>query len=238
MLEAFGLTDQGCVRSNNEDYFIADPESGIFILADGMGGANAGECAARLGAERLYEAFLRPHLSPGLDGIESAFLEANRAVRQAAQDNPEHEGMGTTLVALRIMPGSAIQVGSVGDSRAYLSSPEGLLLVTRDQTWVAEVGERLGLDENALRKHPMRHVLTMAIGTTDQLRVQCQQFEWRESQLLMLSSDGLHGIVSEDFLQETLNAEKNLEEKAHYLVDGAKSEGGPDNITVVLIRAT
>ncbi len=238
MLEAFGLSDQGCVRANNEDYFISDPEAGIFILADGMGGANAGEYASRLSAERLYESFLMPHLSSELDGMESAFAEANRTVRQAARDNPDYEGMGTTLVTARILSSSSIQVGSVGDSRAYFSSPAGLRLITRDQTWVAEVGERLGLDEQALRSHPMRHVLTMAVGTTDHLRVQSHQLEWPEGHLLMLSSDGLHGVVSEDFLRQTLNSEKNLEEKAHYLVDAAKSEGGPDNITLVLIRST
>lgn len=235
MLEAFGLTDQGCVRSNNEDYFIVDRESGIFVLADGMGGAKAGEYASRLSAERLYESLLRPHHSPAVDGLESAFQEANQAVREAARENPEYDGMGTTLVAVRVSE-TAVQVASVGDSRAYLSSPQMLSPITRDQTWVAEVGQRLGLDEQALRNHPMRHVLTMAVGTTDQLRVQAHEVPWTSGDHLLLSSDGLHGVLTEDFLQQTLICEKNLEEKAHYLVDAAKSAGGPDNITVVLVR--
>lgn len=235
MFEAFGLTDQGCVRSNNEDYFIVDRESGIFILADGMGGAKAGELASRLSSEHLYQALLQSPVPPTLADLESAFLEANQAVRDAARDAPELEGMGTTLVAIRIVE-RHVQVASVGDSRAYFSSPSLLSLITRDQTWVAEVGQRLGLDDEALRNHPMRHVLTMAVGTTDRLKVQAQEVECGRGDYLMLSSDGLHGILTDDFLQQTLNSEKNLEEKAHYLVDAAKSEGGPDNITVVLIR--
>lgn len=235
MLEAFGLTDQGCVRANNEDYFIVDRESGIFVLADGMGGAKAGEYASRLSSERLYESLLRPHLPPSLDTLEFAFAEANEAVREAARGNPEFEGMGTTLVAARISENGA-QVASVGDSRAYLSSPQSLSPLTRDQTWVAEVGQRLGLDDQALRNHPMRHVLTMAVGTTDQLRVQAHEVAWATGDHLLLCSDGLHGVLSEDFLQQTLICEKNLEEKAHYLVDAAKNAGGPDNITLVLVR--
>lgn len=236
MLEAFGLTDQGCVRSSNEDYFIADPARGIFILADGMGGANAGEYASRISAERLYESLVRAQSDNQNDGVESAFLEANEAVRQAARDNPEYQGMGTTLVAVRALPDLQLQIGSVGDSRVYLASRDNFSLVTQDQTWVAEVGTRLGLDEVALKKHPMRHVLTMAVGTTDQLRVQCHQIEPRAGDQILLCSDGLHGVLSEDFLRNALNSAKNLEEKAHYLVDAAKNEGGPDNITLVLIR--
>ena len=145
MLEAFGLSDPGCVRSNNEDYFISDSESGIFILADGMGGANAGECASRLSAETIYEYLLHTANADGLNLLEQGFVEANRAVREAARSNPELTGMGTTLVVARDLGEARMEIGSVGDSRAYLCS-EGLLSVlTQDQTWVAEVGARLGL---------------------------------------------------------------------------------------------
>src|SRR5579884_1009127 len=98
MVEAFGLSDPGCVRTNNEDYFISDTESGIFILADGMGGANAGECASHIGAERLYEVLLGLRAKNGASQLQSAFDEANQAVRQAAETHPELNGMGTTLL--------------------------------------------------------------------------------------------------------------------------------------------
>jgi serine/threonine protein phosphatase PrpC len=237
MIEAFGLSDPGCVRRNNEDYFISDPESGVFILADGMGGANGGEHASRISAEVSYE-FLQ-HL-PGartLETLEQGFVEANAAVRQAAVANPELEGMGTTLVAAREVGDGLFQIGSVGDSRAYHFSANGLSVLTRDQTWIAEVGSGLGLSEESLKKHPYRHVLTMAVGSTDEIRIPSQELHIQPGDQILLCSDGLHGVVDKDFLEKALNSPKSLPEKCHYLVEAAKSAGGPDNITVVLIQA-
>lgn len=235
MLAAFGLSDRGCLRPNNEDYFIADSDAGIFILADGMGGANAGEYASELSAETLYES-LRTAPRDGIETLEAAFREANRAVREAVKQNPELDGMGTTLLAARDAGGSQMQVGSVGDSRAYLCSNGELRRVTEDQTWIAEVGTQLGLSEEALKKHPMRHVLTMAVGTAEHLRVWCNTVQLDAGDQLLLCSDGLHAVVSENILKSTLDSEKTLPEKCHYLVEAAKAEGGPDNVTVVLIQ--
>jgi PPM family protein phosphatase len=237
MLEGFGLSDPGCVRKNNEDYFICDAESGVFILADGMGGANGGEHASRIGAEVLYE-FLR-HLpgAPDIRTLEQGFLEANAAVRGTAQGNPELQGMGTTLVAARQVGHCHFQIGSVGDSRAYHHSGGEIAVLTRDQTWVAEVGTGLGLSEESLRKHPYRHVLTMAIGSSDEIRIPSHELYIRPGDQILLCSDGLHGVVEKSILQEVLNSPKSIPEKCHYLVEAARKAGGPDNITVVLIRA-
>ncbi len=234
MLEAFGLSDPGCVRPNNEDYFISDSESGIFILADGMGGANAGECASHLGAERLYEMLLKPPASDG--ALQQAFQEANTAVRQAAQNNPDLDGMGSTLLVARKLANSNFEIGSVGDSRAYLISGGRLTRVTEDQTWVAEIGTQLGLTDEVLKKHPMRHVLTMAIGSTDELRVFSRVVQLAAGDQLLLCSDGLHGVLNEKLLTETLESEKTLPDKCHYLIEAAKNAGGPDNVTVLLIQ--
>jgi serine/threonine protein phosphatase PrpC len=236
MLEAFGLSDPGCVRSNNEDYFINDPERGIFILADGMGGANAGEYASHLSAEVLYEFLLRAPQRDGEDTLQQAFMEANWCVRQAAKTNPELEGMGTTLLVARDLGDNKLQVASVGDSRAYLHSRDGLSLVTQDQTWVAEVGPRIGLTDEALRNHPMRHVLTMAVGSAEELRIQSQVVHLDTGDQILLCSDGLHGVLNENLLRDALDSEKSLPEKCHYLIDAAKENGGPDNVTVVLIQ--
>jgi protein phosphatase len=238
MLEAFGLSDPGCVRINNEDYFINDPEHGIFILADGMGGANAGEYASHLSAEVLYEFLLRAPETDGVDLLEQAFLEANWFVRQAAKSNSELEGMGTTLLVARNLGEDKLQVASVGDSRAYKLSRHSLDLITQDQTWVAEVGVRLGLTDEALKNHPMRHVLTMAVGSAEELRVQSQVVDMAMGDQVLLCSDGLHGVLTEKLLIETLDSEKSLPEKCHYLIDAAKQKGGPDNVTVVLIQLT
>lgn len=235
MLEAFGASDPGCVRSNNEDYFISDTESGIFILADGMGGATAGERASYLSAETIYEHLLGA-AQDGVGVLEEGFQEANRAVRAEAEEKPELEGMGTTLLVARRLQDDRVEIASVGDSRAYLVSKGKLSLITEDQTWVAEVGSRLGLSEEALKKHPMRHVLTMAVGTGEQLRIFTRIVQMDPWDQILLCSDGLHGVVGEETLADALDSEKSLPEKAHYLIEAAKTAGGPDNVTVVLIQ--
>lgn len=237
MLEAFGLSDPGCVRSKNEDYFISDCEAGVFILADGMGGANAGDYAARLSAEKIYKFLVDPVHRNGNETLEQAFEQTNAIVRETAKDNPALDGMGTTLVVARKVDGDHFQIGSVGDSRAYLLSHKHLSLITQDQTWVAEVGSQLGLSDEAIKKHPMRHVLTMAVGTSDELRMSLCVVEVAKGDQLLLCSDGLHGVVQEQNLIETLESAKTLPEKCHYLIEAAKAAGGPDNVTVVLIQS-
>jgi serine/threonine protein phosphatase PrpC len=236
MLEAFGLSDPGCVRPNNEDYFISNPDAGIFVLADGMGGANGGEFASRLGAERLYEILLSPPAGDGAGFLEQAFVGANTTVREFAKENPALDGMGTTLVVARRIHDSVFEVGSVGDSRAYLVSGGQLTLVTEDQTWLAEVGSRLGLSDEALKKHPMRHVLTMAIGSSEELRVYSRTIEMSPGDQLLLCCDGLHGVLNDETLSDALASGETLPEKCRHLIEAAKTAGGPDNITVVLIQ--
>ncbi len=236
MLEASGLSDPGCVRANNEDFFIIDPDARIFILADGMGGANAGEYASELGAKKLHDFLIETPERNGFETLRRGFQAANRAVREAAKGNPEREGMGTTLLAARDIGNARLQIGSVGDSRAYLSRNGKLSLLTHDQTWIVEVGSQLGLSEEALRKHPMRHVLTMAVGSADELRVHCDVVEMKAGDQVLLCSDGLHGVLDEKLLKNALDSEKSLPQKCHYLVEAAKQEGGPDNVTVVLIQ--
>lgn len=237
MLEAFGLSDPGCVRTNNEDYFISDKRAGVFILADGMGGAKAGEYASQLSAERLYEYLLSADGSQERDQLfDRGFAEANWVVRQAARSSPEFEGMGTTLLAVRAAGENQVQVASVGDSRAYLASGGQLSLITKDQTWVEEVGSHLGLSPESLKVHPMRHVLTMAVGCAENLRVSSLDLSLKQGDQILLCSDGLHGVVDENVISGTLNSEKTLEEKCHYLIEAAKSSGGPDNVTVLLIQ--
>lgn len=236
MFEAFGLSDPGCVRSNNEDYLIPDAPRGIFIVADGMGGANAGEYASKLSAETLYEYLLNNGQPGKLDSVDRGFAEANKAVRQAAGESPDLDGMGTTMVLARGLSGSQVEVASVGDSRAYLLSGGELSLLTEDQTWVAEVGSRLGLSEEALRRHPMRHVLTMAVGASAELRIFKHTLTVRPGDQILLCSDGLHGVVEERTIKHALDSKKPLPQKCQSLIEAAKEHGGPDNITALLIQ--
>src|SRR5271166_2116189 len=169
MLEAFAMSDKGCVRSNNEDYCLVEPELGLYVLADGMGGAKAGERASRIAVDTVAEiVFMAQHRDSQV--LIHAVEEANRRVLETAQTDPSLEGMGTTLVAALELEDN-LSIASVGDSRAYLLDDSGLRILTDDQTWVNEVGRPLGLDEESLRNHPMRHVLTMAIGASAPLTI-------------------------------------------------------------------
>ncbi len=259
MLQAFGLSDPGCVRPNNEDYFISDSAGAIFILADGMGGAAGGEFASQISAEKLYDYLLQPGHRE-VEFLEQGFHEAHDFVRQTAATRPELEGMATTLVLARALGQQhdpvhdpapldseaasdnvsngpmQFQIGSVGDSRAYYHSRGNLQLLTVDQTWVTEVGARLGLSEEILKKHQYRHVLTMAVGIKDDLRIFTTLVDVLPGDQILLCSDGLHGVIGEESLLEYLDSEQTLEQKCHSLVEAAKSAGGPDNITVLLIR--
>ncbi len=236
MLEAFGASDPGCVRSNNEDYFLVVPAIGLYLVADGMGGAQAGEHASRMAAETIEEAVQQNGKAMDSDGLVVAFGRANQRVMDAAAGNPEMEGMGTTLVAAVENNGELV-IASVGDSRVYTFENGALQTVTEDQTWVNEVGRRLGIDEENLKNHPMRHVLTMAIGVSENLRVHTHRIKPSPGMLILLCSDGLHGVLSEEEMKKALASPSSLEAKSKDLIALARKHGGPDNITAVLLRA-
>ncbi len=237
MLEAYALSDQGCVRANNEDYCLIRPDLGLYLLADGMGGARAGEEASRLAVETVAEVVWssgRRDSQVLLEAVE----EANRRVLEAARQDPALEGMGTTLVAA-LEHEDELYVASVGDSRAYLLDGGGFRVITEDQTWVHDVGVPLGLDETSLRNHPMRHVLTMAIGAAQPLAINYYAVPLEPRAMVLISSDGLHGVVEQAFLENILRgngAGEGLEAKCRHLVAAARNAGGPDNITVILLR--
>jgi serine/threonine protein phosphatase PrpC len=234
MLEAFGLSDPGCVRQNNEDFYLIAP-NGAYIVADGMGGAQAGEHASKLAVETVAS-FLEKASAPDAETLFQAFREANARVMKEAASHPELEGMGTTLVAA-LESGPELLIASVGDSRVYVYDGGELTTVTEDQTWVNEVGRRLGIDEASLRTHPMRHVLTMAIGVSPELRVHSYTVRPHPGELILLSSDGLHGVIDAGVIADKLSGNGSLQAKCERLIDAAKQAGGPDNITVVLLQA-
>jgi protein phosphatase len=236
MLDSFGVSDPGCVRGNNEDFFLLAPAAGLYLVADGMGGAQAGEHASRLAAETVRDVIQGVPQPASPDDLLDAFAEANRRVAREAEADPDREGMGTTLVAAVEHEGDLF-IASVGDSRAYVFTGGKLQPITEDQTWVNEVGRRLGLDEETLRIHPMRHVLTMAIGVSGQLRVHHYRLHPEKGALLLLCSDGLHGVAPDEEIAKVLAGDGSLETMANDLVELARSRGGPDNITAVLLRA-
>ncbi|HXK04455.1 MAG TPA: protein phosphatase 2C domain-containing protein [Verrucomicrobiae bacterium] len=236
MLEAFALTDKGCVRTNNEDYCLVDAERGLYVLADGMGGARAGECASRMAVETVAET-VRGACQRDSQVLIRATEEANRRVLEAAHRDPSLEGMGTTLVAALDLE-SELAIASVGDSRAYVLDQQGLKVITDDQTWVNEVGRPLGLDEDSLKHHPMRHVLTMAIGASAPLAINYYRVPLYSGTMVLICSDGLHGVVEAPQIEGILAAGRrtSLEDCCRRLIQAAKDAGGPDNVTTVLMR--
>lgn len=234
MLETYGLSDPGRVRANNEDYFLIAPNIGLYIVADGMGGEQAGESASRLAVETVAD-YLNANGRYADNALTAAFEESNRCVNAAAASAPELHGMGTTLVAA-LTSGEDVRVASVGDSRVYIFEDGVLRSITEDQTWVNDVGRRLGLQEAALKAHPFRHVVTMAIGVSDPLQVRSYAVRPKIGALLLLCSDGLHGVIDDNRIAEVLSKHLDLEHCAHGLVEAAREAGGPDNITVVLLR--
>lgn len=236
MLEAFALTHAGKVRSSNQDSFRILPEIGLYLLADGMGGARGGERASELAVEAVADT-LRKAPRRDAAALLGAVEEANQRVLSEATSDPRLEGMGTTLVAALETQENDVAVASVGDSRAWLLEDGQLSAITEDQTWVQEVGRPLGLDEDSLKSHPMRHVLTMAVGVAAAIRIRYHAVVLKPDSIMMLSSDGLHGVVADGEMERILKGNhQTLEEKCGELVSAAHQAGSPDNVTVVLIR--
>jgi serine/threonine protein phosphatase PrpC len=236
MTEACGLTDTGCIRANNEDCYRIEPELGLYLLADGMGGARAGETAAELAVETVTDVF-REAGRRDSQALLRAIETANRKVMELAKSDAKLEGMGTTLVAA-VDAGAELLIGSVGDSRAYLLENGTFRAITQDQSWVNEVGRPLGLDDATLRTHPMRNVLTMAIGASPNLVVNCYSVAWRAGTVALLSSDGLHGVIGADALESIMReGRETLSAKCRRLVEAARAAGAPDNVTAVVLRS-
>jgi PPM family protein phosphatase len=236
MLEVFALTDPGRVRQNNQDSFRIVRELGLYMLADGMGGARGGARASLLAVDAVEKSLMRSSHRDAA-ALLGAVEDANELVLAEATRDPNLEGMGTTIVAALETSENDVAIASVGDSRAYVLHGDELRAVTQDQTWVQEVGRGLGLDEASLRTHPMRHVLTMAVGVGAAVRILYYAVELQRGDLLLLTTDGLHGVVAEPEIKRVLqHAGWSLETKCQKLMDAAHDAGSPDNVTVMLMR--
>lgn len=230
------LSDRGRVRPQNEDSHLADREHDLFAVADGMGGHAAGEVASRLAVEALHRRVAEgsPEVSRA-DLLRTALEEANRAILERAAREPELAGMGTTLTVL-LGGGHAATIAHIGDSRLYRLRGGRLECLTTDHTVVQRYMEAGQISSAEARLHPMRHVLTRALGIDGELEVDIQETEVREKDLFLLCSDGLTGMVDDGDLQAMLCQPLELEDAARQLVGAANLRGGEDNITVVLVR--
>jgi len=213
---------------------VIDPAIGLFVVADGMGGHNAGEVASALAAKTLHEFIEQAH-----DASESIVAEAlvlaNDEVLSAAAGNATYEGMGTTVVAACIKDGSLV-FGNVGDSRIYLMRDGSLEQLTDDDSWVSRVlpADAIGTEEAS--RHPMRHVLTKVVGLREDMEPSVGSSSFQSGDMLLLCSDGLHGVVNDDAIATLLARSGSVEEIAGELVEKALDSGSTDNITAVVVR--
>jgi PPM family protein phosphatase len=224
--QSTALTDAGRRRRRNEDAYVCEPP--LFAVADGMGGAQAGEIASRLAATVLRGA------KPG-DVVE-LIQEANRQIYERSSEDEAVSGMGTTMTVALFESGT-VRIGHVGDSRAYLIRDGRLEQVTEDHSLVAELVRSGKLSPEEAEVHPQRSVITRALGTEPDVDVDAFSVPARPGDVFMLCSDGLTSMVADEQILELVGRERsNLKATAKALVDAANRGGGEDNITVVLFE--
>lgn len=258
-VEVFGMSDLGRVRKNNEDNFVVSnlstgesgltpsltshelgPRGTLFLVADGMGGEASGEVASHACVENIPK-----RLSENLNSLHSisetnfvlllreAVEYANQLIYQKAQSDPAYRGMGTTTTAATLF-GPHLFVAQVGDSRAYLMRNKQITQLTRDQTYLnylAEIGAEMPADPE---KDSRRSILTQAVGTSETVDVKVTYTKVRQGDWILLCSDGLYNMVKTPAIEEVLATPAPLPEKCQALINQANTNGGTDNITVII----
>jgi serine/threonine protein phosphatase PrpC len=267
VLRAYGVTDKGRLRPTNEDCFAIHEELGLCVVADGMGGHNAGEVAARLAVDAVVEHVAErgprlgslepaasfgaanghidsadwpfgfdPSLSAGGNLLRTAIHFANVQIREAAIDSHDYAGMGTTIVAARVA-GGRLSVAHVGDSRLYFACGGRLRQLTQDDSWMESM---LAHDPNAdpllLEHHPMRNALTNVVGAHSRTEVHVVEQPLAGGEILLLSTDGVHGVLDERRIERMLLEEEDPRAIAHGVIKAALARGSRDNCTAVVAR--
>jgi PPM family protein phosphatase len=229
LVELVELSDVGRVRHHNEDRALGRPP--VIAVADGMGGAKAGEVAAQMAVDAVGA--LRGDASP--ERVRDALERANAEIHELARRDAEKAGMGTTMTAA-VLSGAAVSVVHVGDSRAYLWRDGELSQITEDHSVVAELVRRGSLSPTEAETHPHRNVITRALGAERTVSADLVSQPVREGDVILLCTDGLSTYVSDADIGEALGAASGLEAAARALIDLANRAGGADNVTVVLAR--
>jgi len=224
-----GLTDPGLTRTGNEDGLIIEPP--LYAVADGMGGHRAGEVASRVALRALIDNAPR---EADAKALARAVRAANRAVIESAGKSRTRTGMGTTLTAAMV-DGTHVLVAHVGDSRAYLLHDGVLMQITDDHSMVADLVRQGTITEEDARFHPQRSVITRALGSDPDMVADVFDVNAGPGDRLLLASDGLTGMLPDDFIADLLDTQRSPEEAAAKLVEAANRAGGYDNITVVIV---
>lgn len=242
-METAFQTDCGKVREHNEDsggLFYNQKGGLLAVVADGMGGHRAGDVASALALDFLKEQWEQTaaelQKQEAQSWLSETIQEANHHVKSYADEHPECEGMGTTVVAALCAPGFTV-IAHVGDSRGYLLAEEAFNQVTRDHSLVNELVQRGDITEQEAAVHPQKHVVLQALGTEGGVAPETAVIDWQPGQMILLCSDGLTDCLPIEKIEKMLRSEQSLQEKADAMVEEANGAGGIDNITLALVRA-
>ena len=248
-LQSHGMTDVGKLRDHNEDSYLDEKSAGLFVVCDGMGGHAGGEVASSIAVETINE-FIHNQKEGdwpfGHDAerplagerLRNAALLANQRITEHIEKEPWLARMGTTMVSALVAPDGASWVANIGDSRAYLWRDGSLRQITSDHSWVNEQVQRGVLSSAEAAAHPLKNVITRALGARDTLPVDLMEEHLQSGDALLLCSDGLTGMVTDEAITGILGDLSLPPEVAcQQLIDAANENGGEDNITVVLVRA-
>lgn len=238
-MKVFSITDTGITREMNQDYYFASETSvgnlpNLYIVADGMGGHKAGDYASRYTIERVVASVTRSSSSEPVEILRDAISKANELLISDSNEDEAKHGMGTTLVACTII-GKQMVVANVGDSRLYLVDDK-ITQITRDHSLVEEM-VRLGeMDEEAAREHPKKNIITRAIGAFEKVEVDFFEVELKDSDKILLCTDGLTNMVPDQTILDIIRRGTGLEKVVEELIHTANFNGGRDNITVMLVE--
>jgi PPM family protein phosphatase len=240
-LASIGASDVGRKRVHNEDSFLVMPESGLFCVADGLGGHASGEVASRMAVEELAAHFRATDSDPAdrasEDRVAEAIRIANRSILARARSEPDLSGMGTTLVAGYFTEDGLLVVGHVGDSRAYLFRDGELRRLTEDHSLLQDFIRQSSPSAAEIDAFPHKNVIVRAVGMRDDVAVDLSRVDVRERDVLLLCSDGLFGMLPDEQMAEILREEGGEILRANQLlVDAANEAGGSDNVTSVLVQ--
>ena len=248
-VKAYGLTHVGRQRQHNEDSFLVEDTARLYLVADGMGGHAAGEIASRIAVDSISEFILHTkeddgtwphgydeHFGRTTNRLMAAVRMANTRVLEAMRKDARLRGMGTTVVAC-MADDVKMSFAHVGDSRAYLIRDGRLSRITNDHSWVFEQVQAGMLTEAEAEKHPLRNVITRALGGALQVTPDASEIEIRSGDVYLLCSDGLTGMVPEDeILRVVAENDRDIEAACKELIDAANERGGLDNVTAILVK--
>jgi PPM family protein phosphatase len=222
----------GKIRTHNEDYFSADPETGIWIVADGMGGHAGGETASALAVD-----FIAASLKKS-ESLATSIARAHHVIKEESENGKGPEGMGTTVVALRAT-NHEYEIAWVGDCRAYLWDGVHLTQLTKDHSYVQHLVDTGVISENEMSHHPYQDILFQALGAKDinDVNVELVTRQWHQREQILLCSDGLTKELAHKDIADILSRDASEQEKADTLIQMALQKGGKDNITVMVISA-